>query len=296
MKIIGISRSTLPILAAAALRLTGCHSALLDSPRQAPGVRMQDVIFHSVALNRDMPYRVYLPSHLAPGQKFPVVYLLHGNGGSFREFSNDSDVAHYAAPGHSAELILVMPEGGSSYYLNAALKPEDRFKDYLVNDLIADVESRFPAATGRKNRAVIGISMGGYGAINLALTRPDLFAFAGAISPAVDTPSRRFSWRRWGQSMRFRTIFGPAGSATRQASDPFHVVQYANPTVTPYIYMTAGEQEPLLEPIRRFASVLHNRHFAYEFHTTPGGHDWNEWNGQIPACFDRLLHHLPPQQ
>jgi enterochelin esterase-like enzyme len=59
--------------------------------------------------------------------------------------------------------------------------------------------------------------------------------------------------------------------------------------------MTAGEHEPLLEPIRRFASRLHDRHFAYEFHTKPGGHDWNEWDAQIPACFDSLMHHLPSQ-
>jgi S-formylglutathione hydrolase FrmB len=296
MKIIGIPHRTLPILVAATLRLTGCHSAVLDSPRQAPGVRMQDVHFHSLALNRDMPYRVYLPAEIAPGQKLPVVYLLHGNGDNFREWSNSSDVAHYALRDHSAGFILIMPEGGSSYYLNAALKPKDRYEDYLVNDLIADVESHFPAAKGRENRAVIGISMGGFGAIKLALSRPDLFAFAGAISPAVDTPSRRFSLRRWRQSMRFRTIFGPAGSPTRQAADPFHLVQSANPAATPYLFITAGEQEPLLDPIRRFASRLSDRHFACEFHTKPGGHDWNEWDAQIPACFESLLHHLPALQ
>src|ERR1035438_2586338 len=106
----------------------------------------------------------------------------------FSEWANGSDDAQYPARG----LILVMPAGDSSYYVNAALKPEDRYGDYLVHDLIADVETRFPAAGGRENRAVIGVSMGGYAAIYLALSRPDLFFFAGAISPAIDVPSRRF--------------------------------------------------------------------------------------------------------
>jgi S-formylglutathione hydrolase FrmB len=295
MKIVGISRPTLPVLVAVALLLIGCHPAPQpqpDHPRQSPGVKMQDVTFHSAALHRDMPYRVYLPAKLSPGQKLPVVYLLHGNGGAFQNWSNYSDVAHYAAQG----LILVMPEGGSSYFVNAALKPQDRYEDYFVNDLIADVESRFPAARDRENRAIIGVSMGGFAAVKLALARPDLFVFAGAISPAIDVPSRRFTLRRWGQSMRFRTLFGPAGSPTRLASDPFHLVQSANPDVTPYIFISAGEQEPLLEPIRRFASRLQARPFAYEFHTRPGAHDWGEWDAQIPACFDSLLHHLPQQQ
>jgi S-formylglutathione hydrolase FrmB len=134
--------------------------------------------------------------------------------------------------------------------------------------------------------------MGGYAAVELALTRPELFGFAGAISPAIDVPSRRFSWKRWGQWQRFRNIFGDWGSETRRAKDPFVTVVGADPAETPYLYLTAGEQEALLEPIQRFASRLKARGFAYEFHTKPGAHDWNEWDAQIPGCFESLISHL----
>lgn len=288
-------RSRLFVLAAASL-LAGCHTAQLpqpDRPQLAPGVAMQDVTFFSAALNRNMPYRVFLPAKLPSGKKLPVVYLLHGNGGSYTNWSNYSDVARYAAPdGSSAGLILVMPEGDSSYYMNAAEKPEDKYEDYLTRDLIADVEARFSAAAGRENRAIIGVSMGGFAAVELALSRPELFFFAGAISPAIDVPSRGFSFRRRGQSLRFRSIFGPEGSESRRKSDPFLLVNSADPSQTPYLYLTAGDQEPLLEPNRRFVSRLQQRRFAYEFHTKPGGHDWSEWDSQIPGCFASLLQHL----
>jgi len=250
---------------------------------------MQDVTFFSAALKREMPYRVFLPVNLVPGRKLPVVYLLHGAGGNFRDWSNYSDVARYAA----LDVILVMPEGSSSYYTNAALKPEDKYEDYLVNDVISDVEARFPAARNRESRAIIGVSMGGFAAVKLALSRPELFVFAGAISPAIDVPSRRFSLRRTEQSLRFRTIFGLDQSPSRKASDPFVLIRSADPATTPYLFLTAGEQEPLLEPNRRFVTRLQGRHFSYEFHTKPGGHDWTEWNTQIPACFESLLQHLP---
>ena len=71
---------------------------------------VQDVTFFSTALQRNMPYRVFLPTKLVPGQKLPVAYLLHGDSGGFHEWSNDSDVAHYAAPDRSGGLIFVMPE------------------------------------------------------------------------------------------------------------------------------------------------------------------------------------------
>jgi putative tributyrin esterase len=120
---------------------------------------MLDVTFHSASLDRDMQYRVILPSSIPPNQKLPVAYLLHGGGGGYRDWSNYSDVARFA----EQSLVLVMPEGNSSYYVNAAERPQDRYEDYITKDLIRDVENRFPAASGRRNRAIMGISMGGFG-------------------------------------------------------------------------------------------------------------------------------------
>ena len=291
-----IKRLTPWVLGVSVILLAGCHTDQLsefDHPRLAPGVAVQNVSFFSVALNRQMPYRMYLPARLETGRKLPVVYLLHGGGGNFRDWSNYSDVARFAAPvGTSGGLILVMPEGDSSYYMNATLKPADRYEDYLVRDLIADVEARFPAARNRENRAIVGVSMGGFAAVKLALSRPELFTFAGAISPAIDVPSRRFSLRRWEQNMRFRTIFGPDGSQSRLKSDPFVLIRIADPARAPYIYLTAGEHEALLEPNRRFAELLRQGHYSYEFHTKPGGHDWGEWDTQIPGCFESLFKKL----
>ncbi len=276
------------VVAGACLLLAGCKQrgpVIVDHPRAFAGVRMQDVTFRSAALGRDMTYRVYLPEAVAPGAKLPVIYLLHGGGGEYKDWSNYSDVGQYAARGY----VLVMPNGESSYWVNAAGGSKERFGDYLTKDLIADVERRFPAAASRESRAVVGVSMGGYAAVKLALARPDLFAFAGGISPAVDVPSRKFSWRRWSQSMRFRQIFGTDGSESRRNADPFVLVKTADPAKTPYLYVTAGQQEAMLEPIRRFAGILEQGGFASEFHTKRGGHDWGKWDAQVPGCFERLM-------
>ena len=277
--------------AALCLTISGCHRAPQtrpDHPWLAAGVRMQDVTFHSAALNREMPYRVYIPEEIAPGQKLSVVYLLHGGNGNFRDWSNSSDVAVYAVKG----FILVMPEGAFSYYMNAVGKPGDRYEDFILKDLISDVEARFPAATGREHRALVGISMGGFAAIEFAFTRPEMFCFVGALSPPVEILQRRFSIRRWGEWWRIRTIFGPRGSESRLAHDPLAQVQTADPARTTYIYLGAGEGEPLLDPNRRFASRLKEFHFAHEFHREPGGHDWGQWDRQLPGCFESLMAHV----
>ncbi len=82
---------------------------------------------------------------------------------------------------------------GYESYRNSAERPEGRCEDYIENDLMADVETRFRAASGRQNRAIVGVSMGGFGAVQLALRHPELFAFASGLSSAIDVPRRPFS-------------------------------------------------------------------------------------------------------
>ena len=283
------------LLAVILLLSTGCkkkdEAQQADHPRLTPNVVLRDITFRSAALNRDMQYRVVLPRAAAPGQTLPVVYLLHGGGGGFRDWTNDSDVARFAESG----LVLVMPEGASSYYTNAVDPPQDRFEDYIVRDVIADVENRFPVATGRPNRAIVGVSMGGFGAVKLALHHPELFIFAGGLSSAIDVPRRAFSIKRLQQSRHYNSIFGSTGSQTRRENDPFVLVRRANPDAAPYFFLTCGEQEGLLPANREFAALLEARHFRHEFHTVPGGHDWNQWNAWLPSLFSSLAEHMSPK-
>jgi putative tributyrin esterase len=262
-----------------------------DHPRLLPGVTMSDVTFSSTALQREMHYRVLMPeasqSQIAGGRRLPVVYLLHGGGGTFRDWSNYSDVAKYAAGG----LLLVMPQGDYSYYTNAVMRPQDRYEDYIVKDLPADVERRFPARMDRDGRAIAGVSMGGFGAAKLALHHPEKYAFAGALSAAIDAPRRRFTWRRLSQSRSYQEMFGADGSDPRRANDPFLLVANADPKTMPYLYLTCGRQEGLLGPNREFAALLQRYKIAHEFHDVPGGHDWNQWNAQLPGLFESLRRH-----
>jgi len=233
-------------LCAAVSPLAGCHKssdkAPTDHPRLTPKVALRDVIFRSTALNREMQYRVLAPADIAPGTKPPVVYLLHGGGGGFRDWSNYSDVARFAERG----LILVLPEADESYYTNSAERPRNRYEDYIVKDLISDAEKRLPVAPGRANRAVVGVSMGGFGAVKLALRHAELFCFGGGISSAIDVPSRPFSIKRIGQWRHHSSIFGAWGGATRRENDPFILVRCVDPSKMTYLFLTCGEQEGLL--------------------------------------------------
>lgn len=256
-----------------------------DKPRLTANVTLQDVTFYSPALRRNSTYRAIYPAHIPNGLRLPVVYLLHGGGGNYRDWSNYSDVAAFAEKG----LILVMPDGDDSYYTNATARPNDRYEDFIVNDLIADVENRFPAARDRNERVIAGVSMGGFGAIKLGLKYPGLFGFIGGLSSAIDVPSRPFSIRRIGQWRHHESIFGPWKSDFRRNNDPFVLALRVDPNRVGYLFLTCGTKEGLLPSNRKFSTLLNQRHFQFEFHVVPGGHDWIQWNAQLPALFGKLL-------
>lgn len=126
-----------------ALFICGCRGgqpSKPDHPPTASGVEMQDISFYSMSLGRTVPYRVYLPALHPPGQKFPVIYLLHGGGADYRSWSNQSDVVQYARTG----LILVMPDDDESYYMNEVESPRNRYKDYMTSPAHSVLLSTFP--------------------------------------------------------------------------------------------------------------------------------------------------------
>jgi putative tributyrin esterase len=274
---------------ALARRLRRVPAVVDDRPRLAPGVDLIDVSFDSPALGRAMSYRVLMPT----GAKQPLVpiYLLHGGGGSFRDWSNHSDVARLVGK----LFMLVSPQGDYSYFTNAALRPADRYETYLMEDVINDVDQRF--RTRWRERYMLGVSMGGFGAIKLALRWPRYFRFVGALSPAIDVTHRVFSYRRLGQSRALQGIFGGPASATRRENDPFRLARtlpIAHLPFLPFFHLTCGVDESLLAPNREFAAVLAERHIPHRFDEVPGGHDWNQWNAQLPRIFDSLIEHLEP--
>jgi S-formylglutathione hydrolase FrmB len=172
--------------------------------------------------------------------------------------------------------------------MNSAAKADDRYEDFLTRDLISDAEASLPQAIGRPSRFVAGNSMGGFAAIVLALKHPDLYAFAGALSAPVDFPRRTFTLRRISQSLGIRRIFGPEGSATRTSNDPFVLAREAKQDSTPFLFVSVGDQESLRDPVERFNAVLTARRIPHVFLLGRGGHNWQQWNDDLPMLLKSL--------
>ena len=251
------------------------------------GVVLRDVTFHSAALGREETYRVIAPVAIKPGEPVRVIYLLHGNGQGFREWSLYSRAADWARQG----FVLVMPEGHSSYFMDAVTPASDRYEDFVTKDLPADAERGLGPVT-REERVIAGVSMGGFAALVLGMKHPEEYGFVGALSPPVDAAERGFRLQRWQQYWGFRRIFGPMGSATRRADDPFVIVRGVDAARMPFIYLGVGRSEPLREPVERFDRALTQAEVRHEFEEQPGGHNWGQWGSQLPGLFAAMHTYL----
>jgi S-formylglutathione hydrolase FrmB len=162
----------------------------------------------------------------------------------------------------------------------------------MVNDLMADVESKFPVAAGRATCAIVGVFMGGFGAVKLALSHPNLFVFATGISPAIDVPNRPFSIKRISQ-WRHHSSISDLGEA-RPGATAIHLYLLA-PLIRRgrrICFSLAAIRKDCFPANRNVAALLAQRHLRYEFYVVQGGHDWNQWNRTLPRIFQSLFGHL----
>jgi len=241
--------------------------------------------FFSSALKRDMPYAVVLPAGYSTSQeRYPVLYLLHGWQG---DETNWVSLTHLVEAASAYRLIVVTPRGANSWYVNSATRTEDRYADYIFHDLLAEVDAHYRTIASPHERAIAGLSMGGYGAMLFSLRNPGAFAFAASISGAFAGPSGIESVM---PQLKPSTdeAFGPADSAARRENDVDALIEAADRTQQPYFFLECGTSDPLLPSNRRVIEELSSHRFAYEYHELPGAHTWSFWDGALPAMLGVL--------
>ena len=237
-----------------------------------------DASFRSESLQREMHYRVLLPAGYEKSEKrYPALYLLHGLYGDFKNWSTLTNLAAWA---EDLDLVVAMPDAGNSWYVNSATNESDKFEDYIVKDFVAEVDSHFRTIRDRHARAIAGLSMGGYAAMNFSIKHSPLFSYSGVISAALDAPSgldERMAEFRDG----LQDAFGPHGSPNRNANDVFLLLETADKSKLPYLYIDCGEDDIFLTVNRNLAARLQEKKISYEYHEMPGAHAWEYWDGAI---------------
>lgn len=282
--------------------------------------------FFSAALGVWKRYLVYLPPSYttAPQRRFPVAYYLHGYSGNESDWLSRADIAGVMdslVARAMNEMILILPDGDNGWYANWAEPRDlatcaadstlaeavetycvayDRYADYIVEDLVRHVDSTYRTISNRAHRGIAGLSMGGYGAVMLALAHPSAFAAAashsGVLSPfyagphpfagtASYYPSADAAERAWGTRRRWSMIAPVMGRDTVGwwSRDPTRLARRLVRTHTPIpaLFFDVGSDDFWADANRAFHAELLALRVPHAYAEWPGAHTWRYWHAHV---------------
>ena len=245
--------------------------------------------FESAALGRAMPYLVYLPpGYATSARRYPVLYMLHGMGGGDDQWRSLGllDAADRMIRAREIQpLIIVMPQGDQSYWMDHAGTDQQAWGTYTARDLVAEIDAHLRTLADRSHRAIGGLSMGAHGALQLALNHPDTFSIAGAHSLVL---------RRYDQAFPF---FGTAADYAKR--DPVSIVS-RDPAAAARLalWVDIGDKDPWLARTGQFEAELSAFAVEHEWHEWAGDHSGTYWTAHVPdylRFYDRALRGVEPR-
>jgi S-formylglutathione hydrolase FrmB len=242
----------------------------------------------SAVMNKTYKAAVVLPTSYAKSKAtYPVLYLLHGGGGHFRDWlTSTPDKMTVKNLADQYNLIIVMPEGETfSWYLNSPLNKESQFETYITVEVINKIDGMYRTVKNSNGRVITGLSMGGHGALYLSTRHPDLFCAAGSMSGALDMNSA--NWKippQFASSIKqgFQRLVGDTTNAELYAN--YSAVNMADKMKKNNlkIIIDCGVDDFLIEANRELHRRLVYNHTPHDYTERPGGHTWDYWQNSLP--------------
>jgi enterochelin esterase family protein len=305
-----------PLFLLLALIGSAAHAVFLqneDLPRrienpetiQYPGgSRIEFGSFLAPSLRRNANYSVFLPPSYDQGQALPVVYFLHGMWNDHTSWiverygSIPEQLEGLMMARKVPEALIVSPDGENSFYTDY-LDDSQKFEQLIYDDLIKTVESQYTVIGERRARGIAGVSMGGYGALKIAMKFPQLYSSVVAISPIVFTgedPSGPIMSSNSRSAHYFqsalRPVFGMPFEPRHWRANSLEVLAQNAEIEHLEIYFSYGTADrynryfPMRKGVEILSRILKARSIPHRFHLIENGpHGWDLVRGQLQEVF-----------
>ncbi len=246
-----------------------------------------DLKIYSEALGMQTNVLAVLPQRSTLGEigiengrangKFKCLYLLHGLSDDHTIWMRRTSIERYAAK-HG--IAVVMPNGGRSFYSD--MKYGMKYYTYIAKELPAIIEDIFSVSTESADRYIGGLSMGGYGAMKIALRESGRYAAAFALSPVSDIHNRNFD-------DTLAAVFGSKDEIPDDADIFWLAKEHNSDAARPRIYMTTGKDDYMYNDAIRLKDHFATLDYDYTFVETPGTHCWDLWDVTVQSALDWML-------
>lgn len=245
-----------------------------------------EVNFFSDVLGMCMSMYVVLPQRTSGnigvsegefGDKYPTLYLLHGMSDDHTIWLRRTSVERYA---EERGLALVMPTTYLGWYTD--MKYGFNYRTFIGEELPKICRSFFPGMSSRReDNYVAGLSMGGYGALAIALSYPETFSVASPLSGAFDV--RGLYDPAHIENTYFEDIFGSIDEFEGSAGDLYSLAERVKSSGSPLpvIRMWCGTEDGLIGDNRKMRAHLLSLGYDVTYSETPGDHSWKYWDREI---------------
>lgn len=255
------------------------------APRvDASGGRAECRSVPSRLLGHSVAYCAILPPGYDANKsmRYPVLYFLHGLGENEQilvQAGGMDIIEDLWSEAKLGKFLIVTPAAGRSFYINSR-DGKTRYEDFFIREFLPFIERHYRVRANRASRAIGGVSMGGYGALRLALVYPQLFGSVSAHSAAL-VDEKRTTHVSPTEAVQLSRLLGPAfgtpfDPAFWNRESPFRIVRTKPRPKGLKIYFDCGEQDDygFNRGAVAFDKLLTQRRIPHEFHLYPGGHDW----------------------
>ncbi len=247
---------------------------LLAATQMSSAATVDTVNTFSKSMNKNIKAVVIRPDSYEHAGSVPVVYLLHGYSGNYADWiKNVKDLAQAA---DHYQLMIVCPDGGyNSWYWDSPEDASYRYETYITTELVSWVDANYKTIKKRSGRAITGLSMGGHGALYLALRHQDLFGAAGSMSGGVDI--RPFP-NNWDMAKKLGTY--AAQPERWEQSTVINMLHLLKPNALALI-IDCGTEDFFFKVNVNLHEQLLYRNIPHDFITRPGAHNWDYWSNSV---------------
>lgn len=248
----------------------------------------------SRSLEMETGLSLIVPESFQEGVPFKVAYLLHGLCGRSGDWADYTMLPLYA---RDYQVVFVMPEVGRSFYTD--MKYGQRFFRYVSEELPEICKSVLNISEDRENVAVIGASMGGYGALKCALSRPERYGYCCAFSsPCLFLKEGLEVQRAMGETEEFRRAYGGQLFKDFQGifgerlewkpeNDLCELAKGINVySEKPSIYLACGTEDRFYDENRRFCEEIGKLGIGFTYEEWAGSHDWVFFNEALKRSLE----------
>lgn len=236
------------------------------------------LLVESKSMNKCIKNIVILPdAYDSRNQPLPVVYLLHGAGGSYLDWI--SIVPKIKEFSDNYDMIIVCPDGSKkSWYFDSPIDDSMRYETYISSELIEAVDAKYNTLTKKSKRAITGLSMGGHGALYLALKHQNLWGAAGSMSGGVDFRSFPDNWD-------IKKRLGDYHS-NKEVWDQHTVINLTHLFEGDLkLIIDCGKDDFFFDANQRLHEKLNNENIDHDYIERPGGHNWEYWSNAVKYHF-----------